>query len=272
MNKFNRRRVLRGMLNGGAVTVGLPLLNYFLNGNGNAMASGEPMPVRFGTWFWGCGMNEKLFVPKKVGANFELPEEISSLREVKDHLNIFSGFNAFKDTAPNLCHYTAWICNRTGQAPESGDHRPGETIDVTISKKIGRTTRFQHLTATATGDVRNSFSYENANSPNVAEWSPINFYTRVFGPDFQDPNAPTFTPNPRIMARRSVLSGVMDQTKALHQRVGAEDRMRLDQYFNNLRDLERQFDQQLTKPNPIAACRPVAVHRKIRRPDKIPSS
>jgi hypothetical protein len=256
MNGVNRRRVLRGMLNGGAVTVGLPLLNYFLNGNGNALANGEPMPVRFGTWFWGCGMNEKLFVPKKIGANYELPEEISSLHKVKDHLNIFSGFNAFKDTAPNLCHYTAWICNRTGQAPESGEHRPGETIDVTISKKIGRTTRFQQITATATGDVRNTFSYENANSPNTSEWSPVNFYTRVFGPDFQDPNAPTFTPNPRTMARRSVLSGVMDQTKALHQQVGAEDRARLDQYFGNLRDLERQFDQQLTKPEPIAACKP----------------
>ena len=23
------------------------------------------------------------------------------------------------------------------------------------------------------------------------------FYTRLFGPDFQDPNAPTFTPNPK---------------------------------------------------------------------------
>ena len=48
MTNFNRRRVLRGMLNGGAVTVGLPLLNTFLNGNGNAMADGTPMPVRFG--------------------------------------------------------------------------------------------------------------------------------------------------------------------------------------------------------------------------------
>ena len=47
---LDRRRLLRGMLNGGAVTLALPLLNTFLNGNGNALADGKPMPVRFGTW------------------------------------------------------------------------------------------------------------------------------------------------------------------------------------------------------------------------------
>ena len=32
----------------------------------------------------------------------------------------------------------------------------------------------------------------------------------------------------------------------------------MDQYFTGLRDLERRFDLQLTKPEPIAACHPVA--------------
>ena len=77
MNSFldtlTRRRVLRGMLGGSAVTVGLPLLNVFLNGNGNALADGSPMPVRFGTWGWGLGMSEKIFVPKQTGASWELP-------------------------------------------------------------------------------------------------------------------------------------------------------------------------------------------------------
>ena len=80
MSGLNRRRVLRGMLNGGAITVGIPLLNCFLNSNGNAMADGSPMPLRFGTWFWGCGMNEKLFVPKKIGVNEVPPLKWSILR------------------------------------------------------------------------------------------------------------------------------------------------------------------------------------------------
>ena len=36
--------------------------------------------------------------------------------------------------------------------------------------------------------------------------------------------------------------------------VGAEDRQRLDQYFSGLRDLERQLDKQLEKPEPRPAC------------------
>jgi hypothetical protein len=48
----------------------------------------------------------------------------------------------------------------------------------------------------------------------------------------------------------------MDEVKTLNAKVGAEDKARLDQYFTGLRHLEQQFDQQLTKPEPIAACKP----------------
>jgi len=52
-----------------------------------------------------------------------------------------------------------------------------------------------------------------------------------------------------------VLSAVMDQTKSLGPKIGTEDRARLDQYFTSLREIEHQLDQQLTKPEPIAACK-----------------
>jgi Protein of unknown function (DUF1552) len=253
MKHYTRRRVLRGMLDGGAVAVALPLLDCFLNDNGTALASGAPLPVRFGTWAWGLGMNEDIFVPKKLGPDFDLPEEIISLAPVRRHINLYTNFNGFRDAAPNLCHLTGWVIARAGIAPMNAADLPGETLDVTIAKKIG-TTRFQTLTATATGNVRDSFSYENANSINIADDSPVELYAKLFGADFQDPNAPEFKPSPRVMLRKSVLSGVMDSAKELSKVVGAEDRARLDQYFTGLRDLERQFDQQLSKPEPRAAC------------------
>jgi len=254
MKDFTRRRVLRGMLQGGAVSVALPLLNCFLNDNGTALADGAPLPVRFGTWFWGLGMDKDIFVPKKVGANFDLPEEIASLAPVRDHINLYTSFDCFRDAAPNLCHKTGWVIARSGIAPMNRADLPGETIDVTIAKKIGNTTRFQILTATATGDVRDSFSYENANSINIADYSPLQFYAKLFGTDFQDPNAAEFKVNPRVMLRKSVLSGVMDSAKDLTKAVGTEDKARLDQYFSGLRDLERQLDQQTKKPEPRPAC------------------
>jgi len=45
-----RRRVLKGMLGGAAVTVGLPYLDCFLNTNGSALAAtGQALPVVYGT-------------------------------------------------------------------------------------------------------------------------------------------------------------------------------------------------------------------------------
>ncbi len=265
MGKLSRRRVLRGMLNGSAVTIALPFLDFFLNENGTALASGAPIPQRFGTWSWGLGMSEAIFVPKKTGANFDLPPEIASLAPVQKHINLFTNFHVFKDAAPNLCHHSGWVILRSGVAPMTSENRPGETIDVTVARKIGNATRFRSLSATATGDVRDSFSYENGNSVNAPEWSPLRFYERLFSTDFQDPNAVEFKPDPRVMIRKSSLSTVLDETRALNKDLGAEDRARLDQYFTGLRDLERRFDLQLQKPDPREAC------IVTDRPEDIPS-
>jgi hypothetical protein len=242
------------MLNGSAVTIALPFLDCFLNENGTALASGAPIPQRFGTWSWGLGMSEAIFVPKKTGAHFDLPPEIASLAPIQQHINLFSNFHVFKDAAPNLCHHSGWVILRSGIAPMTSENRPGETIDVTVARKIGNATRFRSLSATATGDVRDSFSYENGNSVNAPEWSPLRFYERLFGADFQDPNAAEFKPDPRVMVRKSSLSTVLDETRALNKELGVEDRARLDQYFTGLRDLERRFDLQLKKPDPREAC------------------
>jgi hypothetical protein len=256
MDFLNRRRVLKGTMNGAAVTVGLPLLNCFLNGNGTALADGSPLPVRFGTWFWGLGMASKIFVPKKRGPGFDLPEEIAMLAPVRDKINLLTNFTAYRDTFQNLCHYTGWVIQMSGSTPQTANDKPGESLDITIANEISRKTRFKTLTATATGDVRTTYSYENQTTPTTPEWSPTQFYTRLFGPEFQDPNAAEFKPNPRAMARKSVLSLVMDDIKRVEARVGAEDRARVDQYFTGLRHIEKQLDQQLTKPEPRAACKP----------------
>jgi hypothetical protein len=89
---------------------------------------------------------------------------------------------------------------------------------------------------------------------NPAETSPLALYMRVFGAEFKDPNAAEFTPDAAVMARRSVLSAVSEQTKRLMSQLGAADRSHLDQYLTSLRELEQQLDLQLQRPAPLAAC------------------
>ena len=65
-----------------------------------------------------------MFVPKKTGADYDLPEELPPLERVKQHINVFTNFNAFRDSAPNLCHYTGWVICRSGIAPIASETSP----------------------------------------------------------------------------------------------------------------------------------------------------
>ena len=76
---------------------------------------------------------------------------------------------------------------------------------------------------------------------NPNEVDPVSLYTRIFGPEFQDPNAGQFTPDPEIMLRQSVLSSVKEERDALMRVAGAADRARIDQYFTSLRQIEQQL-------------------------------
>ena len=160
---MNRRRVLRGVLGGGAVAVSLPFFDCFLNSNGTALAAtNAPLPTRFGTWFWGLGMNGPVFIPKKVGADFDLPEEIAPLKDVKQHINLFTNFSIPTDGRANLCHYSGWVALRCGSTPRERNDLANESLDLPISRAIGAGSRFRLLNLSATGNPRDSYSFQAA--------------------------------------------------------------------------------------------------------------
>ena len=253
--KLTRRRMMAGFVNGAAVSVGLPLLDAFLDGNGAAFAdTGAPVPVRFGTWFWGLGVNPHRWYPSAPGPNYDLKPELEVIKDHQAKINVFGNFNIPLDGAPNRPHITGGPAIRTGRVLRDENGLPGESLDVTIGDKIGTRTRFRSLDLSATGDPRNSLSGRGGGNLNPSEISPVALYKRVFGIGFKDPNSATFTPDPQTVARRSVLSGVSEQRAALVQSVGAADRQKLDQYFTSVRQLENQLDVELTKPAPLQAC------------------
>src|SRR4051812_2775086 len=98
---MSRRRILRGMLNGAAVTVSLPFLDVFMNANGTALAAtGKELPLRFGTWFWGLGVDPQAFVPKTMGADYAVSEELKAIEKVKRYVNVFSNYDVLTDGKP----------------------------------------------------------------------------------------------------------------------------------------------------------------------------
>ena len=250
---FNRRWLLKGLMNGTAVAVGVPTLDLFLDGNGTAYASGAPLPVRFGTWFWGLGMHPAAWVPQTVGAGYEPSPQLECIREFKDNVSVFSNWAVPLDGAANLCHFTGQTSIRTGAAPTSRQV-DNQSMEVLIADTIGQGSRFRSIEVACTGNPRDSLTYSNGNILHPAEVQPAALYTRLFGPDFQDPNSGTFKPDPKNMVMQSVLSAVSDQRKALVAKAGAADRQRLDQYFTSVRELEQQVELQLKPPAPAVAC------------------
>ena len=252
---LSRRSAMRGMLGGTAVAVGVPLLDLFLDGNGVAMAAtGAPVPVRFGTWFWGLGVNPSRWFPSKPGANYELKDELAPIKDYQGKINILGNFTVPLDGAPNLPHASGGPAIRTGRALTAERGLPGESFDVTIGDQIGTRTRFRSLETSSSGDPRNSLSGRGGGNLNPSEVSASALYTRIFGTAFKDPNSASFTPDPLVMARRSVLSAVTDQRQALDRAVGAADKAKLDQYYTSVRSLENQLDVELTKPEPLQSC------------------
>ncbi len=258
--RFNRRSVLKGLIGGSAVYVGLPMLDAFLNGNGTALANGQPLPVRFGTYFWGLGLTDTptggtRWVPSKIGPGYEVMPELQSIAPFKEKVSVFSGFRVIGDGRPNLVHWSGHAGILSGVAPATASKFDAASFDTKVADAIGTGTRFKSIDVDASVS-RQPVSYSTRSGTTFAspDATPLALYTRLFGAGFQDPNSDDWKPDPSIMLRQSVLSAVADQRHALMKGVGKSDQQKLDQYFSAVRDMENQLAVQLQKPEKRAAC------------------
>ena len=248
-----RRTVLRGVFGGATIGVGLPFLDCFLNTNGTALAStGASLPVCFGTWLQSMGFNPGRWVPDKVGPGFENNVELKVFDSYRSRMNIFSGMRYFLDGRPHVTHVAGPQIASTGGLYAAGqgvnDSRgeSGPSVDAVIADRIGPRTRFRSLEVCLTG-TQKTWSRRSGSVINTSEGSPAALYARIFGPNFRDPNAADFTPDPALMARRSVLSLVAEQRKEFVRTLGASDRVRIDEYFTALRHIEQRLALDLEK-------------------------
>ncbi len=254
-HEITRRRLFRATLGGAAVTLCTPLLDMALDGNGAAMAAtGQAIPVRFGTWHWGCGMNPERWVPAATGADWKVTPELEVLAPYRKDFSLFTGYAALLDGRANEPHISAVWALRTGHAPRNKEDIVDPSFDALIARAIGGGVRFRTLDMAATGGKTDTYSTTGAGALATPEPSALALYKRVFGPGFQDPNSASFTPDPDVMLRRSVLSSFADQRAVLMREASIADRAKLDDYFTSVRELEQQLALQLEKPAPAEAC------------------
>lgn len=251
---LDRRTLLRGLLGGAAVSIGLPPLDLFMNGNGTAWASGEAFPTRFGLFFWGNGIIPDKWNPARTGSGsaWELSEELAPLADYKRWLTVVSGLDIL---LPNSAPHFAGSCGiLTGRKPVVATDTasyPTPTLDQVAAAAIGGSTRFASLEFGAKAE--GGLSYLGPSSRNPAEDSPYGLFQRLFGAGFTEPGDTPII-DPAWALRRSVLDAVGDDSARLRASLGVSDQRRLDQHLEGIRALELRLARLEQDPPDLAAC------------------
>jgi hypothetical protein len=251
-----RRLFLRGAL---GVTLGLPLFELLLNDHGDAYADGEPLPTRFGLWYWGNGTHPDYWAPSQ-GADWQPPADgaLGALVPLREYVSVISGLSV---KTPRHPHHSGAATVVTG-----GPHlKVADVRDTIVSTykypsidqiaaahfMIVSPTPYRSLEAAVTRfrgtDEGTTFQYLSHNGSvggetnvNPSEESPHAFWDRLF-------NQGTAEPLLR-KARARVLDQVGEQIKSLEGRLGAKDKQRLDQHLTSISELEARLNA------PLADC------------------
>jgi hypothetical protein len=245
--KLGRRRMLRGMLGGAAVAVGLPPLEAMLNGNGDAYAGGAALPKRFISFMFGNGVMLDRFEPTTTGPGWALTQQLQPFAPIHDYITICSGM-ANLQTSPAITHhegmpvfsgYSYAPSNAGGFASSWG----GPTIDQVIADIIAASdptpihsmqvgiTKYDSPADNGTAAKALSAAGEpGALTVKYPEHDPVAVWTSVFG-EFG-------APKDDRDVRLSVLDAVKDDLAELKAQLGAVDKARLDAHLQHVGELE----------------------------------
>lgn len=254
VSRLSRRAMLRGMLGGSVVAIGLPAFDLFLNGNGNAYADGgSGFPTRFGIFFWGNGMLPQHWTPKGAGADWQLSESLKPLAALQKSITVVTGTRLeIPNNVPHFATAAGILSGRPLTKVGEDMTFSGQSIDQIIADVLGADTRFRSLEFGA--GSKDGLSYNGPNSRNSAENSPHALFERLFGAGFTLPGDKPVV-DPTLALRQSVLDAVVDDGKRLRAALGVNDQKRLDQHMDGIRALEKRLAKLQLSPPALAACK-----------------
>jgi hypothetical protein len=175
---------------------------------------------------------------------------------VKDWITVVSGMSLHTDNIyPHTSGAAGMLSGSNLKAYEDG-RQDGTfevpSIDQIIASEIGGDTIYRSL-ETGVLPGTGGFSYNGPNNRNPPELSPLAFYERIFGASFREPGEEGVV-DPKLALRRSVLDAVMGDIERVNGRVGAADKIRLDQHLTGVRELELRLARLQEDPPNLEAC------------------
>lgn len=260
LRPLQRRTFLRGLVGAGSVAVGLPLLEAMLDANGEALAGGDPLPLRFGVWFWGNGSQPGAWAPAAVGPDWQATGLLAGLAPVKDHINVVSGgvLPTLKVRNPHVEGAVGILAagNPLLHASYNGQNNdwdfltvPTPSVDQLAVDTLAGKSPFRTLALGVTPVHTSDAGSVNAPGTAISYISHPAPY--VFNPPIMDPSALFMAlfgggimpgaPDPAALARVMVLDAVRDDAAALRGRLGKNDRTRLDLHLDGIHELQNRL-------------------------------
>jgi hypothetical protein len=243
-----RRTFLRGM----GATVALPLLDAMVPSM-TAIAKTAAEPVRrLGFVYMPMGCDVVRWTPPGDGRLVELSPTLESLRSVVDQLTVITNLelkNAYPGT--HATSNAAFLSAAKAKWTESTDYHLGTTVDQIAAKEIGRQTLLPSLEMSmdllhTVGQCdngyacvyQNNLSWSSPTTPLPAEAHPRIVFERLFGEGGSSADR-----RAALQRRASLLDWVREDITRLQQRLGPEDRTRVDQYLDTVREVERRIQR-----------------------------
>ena len=257
--QISRRTMLRGM----GAAMALPFLEAMAPRK--ALASVAKPPVRMACLYFPNGVWQEAWIPKETGAGFALPYSLEPLQPFQQKLNILSGLDK-ANSRQGDGHYAKTanfltgepVTKTTGKDISAG----GISMDQLAASQLGHLTPLPSLELgidpvisgidSNVGFTRlygSYISWRNATTPVAKEINPRFVYERLFGE--KDEQGKAKKRQRRKEDFQSLLDLALDDANSLRGRLGRDDQVKLDEYLDSVRAVEKRIEFAL-KPDPRA--------------------
>jgi hypothetical protein len=184
------------------------------------------------------GFQQKHFFPETAGREFEETTLLKPLAANRDQMTIYRGL----DHGLQGGHFAVHTFLSGVLHHESKNRRDGNvTIDQFIADEVGNQTRFPSLTVGSEGGIHGgcqmSWTKSGVRVPPIT--GPAELFERLFMTESEKRR------NQQVKAnslQASVLDSILEEAGSLSKRVNQEDKVKLDEYFSAIRDVEKRLD------------------------------
>jgi len=247
-----RRTFLRGI----GATVALPLLDAMVPAL-TAQAKTAASPIRrLGFVYTPNGATMSAWTPADGGpALGELSPTLVPLAPFKDHVIVPTGLSQRQaeslgdGNGEHSRGQTVWLSGVHPKRTEGSDVRNATTVDQIAAQAIGTDTRLMSLELALeqnylVGNCDNGYScvywntisWRTPTTPLPMEVNPRMVFERMFG----DGGTPEQR-RAQVREDRSILDSVKEAVAALERRLGAGDRVKVEEYLDSMREIERRI-------------------------------